>query len=660
MAGDESSTPSQWLKFLNFEPAGRKICRKELRALMSKTIEAPKALSMDALLTVSDGNAMKELNNLCDIKFNSPNGSFTCSAWMTIFTIDEPVIQEYVWESLGSVDFEEEITSMTEKCLFFQLGGVKREMTMRQFILAMGLYSRRTLDSAIFQDYHNICLRERPHNYNPLAYYQQISSLAGYESRSPPSYKTIMDPIHRLVHRLLVVSVRARHSAREKMTVEDLFLMHSMDGGDIVDIPWYLAKFMTALAKMTQIAETSLIEIAKLDEYGIITYNPLNESILRPDTRSTTSGPPTKDPSSSKNVHFVNIVTITPITREEDDENKDDSDPKVETVESEVIKNKEVDDVESEVEYFNRWPTNEEKEYHKDLFDSPETPYVLGNPIIKTCDPSNLNIPCNIGHLHAWKAYIDLKSPINIMSRAYYNLIKRDPLGFRMLPNTRYISNFVGRVKGLHVFIGNFTYVTDFVIVEDIRPVIDDFLTQVVFGRPFVEASKMSYNPSLGIVKFKEETEEIAYQMPYKIEQYRLLSDLEKEHKQAVYYRNEEDKRTLPGGDCKLLEIPREVKRSACCNPRASQMFDGRKGRMEMSLANFGNDMDEMTAVVSGMSEQFDGFCTDFRNMQVQQTDYYQWIADRTSQMLQHMHLSHPRWNGPEFVYQPDIPDLGV
>ena len=30
--------------------------------------------------------------------------------------------------------------------------------------------------------------------------------------------------------------------------------------------------------------------------------------------------------------------------------------------------------------------------------------------------------------------------------------------------------------------------------------------------------------------------------MPYKIEQYHLLSNLEKEHKQAVYYRNDEDK----------------------------------------------------------------------------------------------------------------------
>ena len=80
-------------------------------------------------------------------------------------------------------------------------------------------------------------------------------------------------------------------------------------------------------------------------------------------------------------------------------------------------------------------------------------------------------------------------------------------------------------------------------------------------------------------------------------------------------------------------------------------VMDGRMGRMEMSIANFGNDMDDMTVAVSGMNYMFDGLCTDFRTLQVQQNDYYQWQADRTSQMLQHMHLSHPHWNGPEYVY---------
>jgi uncharacterized protein (DUF433 family) len=112
-----------------------------------------------------------------------------------------------------------------------------------------------------------------------------------------------------------------------------------------------------------------------------------------------------------------------------------------------------------------------------------------------------------------------------------------------MMPNRNLISNFVGRVKGLHVIIGNLTYEIDFMIVEDTRPVIDDCLSRVIFGKPFVETTKMSYDPILGIVRLKEENDEIAYQMPYKIEQYRLLSNIEKEHKQAAYYRNDEDRR---------------------------------------------------------------------------------------------------------------------
>jgi hypothetical protein len=182
-------------------------------------------------------------------------------------------------------------------------------------------------------------------------------------------------------------------------------------------------------------------------------------------------------------------------------------------------------------------PTKEEREYHKGLFDDPETSYILGSPLIKVGDSSNINIPCNIGNMHVWKAYIDPKSPININARTYYNWVMKKQLGYKI------ISNFVGRVKGLHVIVGNFTYVTDFVIVEDTRPVIDDCLSQVVFRKPFIEVSKMSYDPTLGIVRFKEENDEIAYQMPYKIEQYRLLLNIEKEHKQAVYYRNDEDRR---------------------------------------------------------------------------------------------------------------------
>nr|GEV23762.1 retrotransposon Orf1 [Tanacetum cinerariifolium] len=105
------------------------------------------------------------------------------------------------------------------------------------------------------------------------------------------------------------------------------------------------------------------------------------------------------------------------------------------------------------------------------------------------------------------------------------------------------ISNFTGRVKGMHVFVGNFTYVVDFMIVEDISSIIDPRLSKVVLGKPFVEISNMTHDPQERVVRFINRDEEVAYKMHHKIEQYNSLSNLKKEHTKSVDLRNEEDKR---------------------------------------------------------------------------------------------------------------------
>ncbi|GKF32240.1 hypothetical protein Tco_0102038 [Tanacetum coccineum] len=128
------------------------------------------------------------------------------------------------------------------------------------------------------------------------------------------------------------------------------------------------------------------------------------------------------------------------------------------------------------------------------------------------------------------------------MTRMMYNSImrrKRDP---REDANGG-ISNLTGRIKGMHVFLGNFTYVIDFMIVKDISSIIDPRLPQVVLGRPFIEISNMTHDPPEGVVRFINRTDEVAYKIPHKIEQYDSLSDLEKEHTKSVNLRNKEDKR---------------------------------------------------------------------------------------------------------------------
>ncbi|GJS03944.1 retrotransposon ORF1 [Tanacetum coccineum] len=197
---------------------------------------------------------------------------------------------------------------------------------------------------------------------------------------------------------------------------------------------------------------------------------------------------------------------------------------------------------EQEVEYFDVLPTRSELAYHKYLMRGPIPSIFLRNPIITKGCPSNLKIPCNIGHVHVERAYIDLNSPLNIMTRMMYNWIMRRKLDPRKNSN-RGVRNFIGRIKGMRIFVGNFTYIIDFMIVEDISSIIDHRLSQVVLGKPFVEISNMTHDPPEGVVRFINRTDEVAYKMPYKIEQYNSLSDLEKEHTKSVYLRNEKDKR---------------------------------------------------------------------------------------------------------------------
>ncbi|GJZ19894.1 hypothetical protein Tco_0556484 [Tanacetum coccineum] len=165
---------------------------------------------------------------------------------------------------------------------------------------------------------------------------------------------------------------------------------------------------------------------------------------------------------------------------------------------------------EQEVEYFDVLLTRSEPTYHKYLMCGPIPLIFLRNPIITEGCPSNLKIPCNIGHVHVEKSYINPNSPLNIMTRMMYNWIMRRKLNLRENSN-RGVSNFTGRIKGMHVFIGNFTYVIDFIIVEDISSIIDPRLSQVVLGRPFIEISNMTHDPLEGVVKFTNRNDEVAY-----------------------------------------------------------------------------------------------------------------------------------------------------
>nr|GEU64156.1 protein kinase-like domain, concanavalin A-like lectin/glucanase domain protein [Tanacetum cinerariifolium] len=78
--------------------------------------------------------------------------------------------------------------------------------------------------------------------------------------------------------------------------------------------------------------------------------------------------------------------------------------------------------------------------------------------------------------------------------------------------------NFIGRVRGLKVFIGNFTYECNFMILEDTTRIIDHHLGEVVFGKPFARKTSLVYDQDEGTVTFEKDKEKISFKMPHKME----------------------------------------------------------------------------------------------------------------------------------------------
>ncbi|GJW43675.1 hypothetical protein Tco_0072474 [Tanacetum coccineum] len=157
-----------------------------------------------------------------------------------------------------------------------------------------------------------------------------------------------------------------------------------------------------------------------------------------------------------------------------------------------------------------KFPTEEELAYHKELLGEPQPPLSTLEPKIRRGDPWSLKIPCVIGTIYTGHAYIDLQSPINIMSRAYYNKIREK--SFQAGTHTNHI--------------------------KDLGNIIDSGLSEVVLGKPFVHTSKLTYDKSLGLIRFSQRDDEVVFSMPQRTKELDLVSSLEKDKFEAFFVEN--------------------------------------------------------------------------------------------------------------------------
>ncbi|GKB32527.1 hypothetical protein Tco_0871928 [Tanacetum coccineum] len=125
------------------------------------------------------------------------------------------------------------------------------------------------------------------------------------------------------------------------------------------------------------------------------------------------------------------------------------------------------------------------------------------------------------------------------MSRAYYNKIREKSFQACRNPYQPYkFCNFIGRAKNVHIFIGCFVYVVNFMILEDLGSIIDSGLSEVVLGQPFAHTSKLTYDESLGLIRFAQRDDEVIFRMPQRTKELDLISSLENDKLEAFFVEN--------------------------------------------------------------------------------------------------------------------------
>ncbi|GKE53838.1 hypothetical protein Tco_1488994, partial [Tanacetum coccineum] len=169
--------------------------------------------------------------------------AFNSRAWRRLFEVRGHLVHELILEFFSTFRFGETVLGLdTVGALQFQLGGAKRRMSWRQFILGMGLHTAEEMESVGFGAYWAESAIQTLDKGDMSDYWRDIS-FEGDFLGTALSYTVIRDPMLRLCQRLITCSIVGWSQALDKVTVTDLFYLRGVDI-DSVNIPYLLAQYL--------------------------------------------------------------------------------------------------------------------------------------------------------------------------------------------------------------------------------------------------------------------------------------------------------------------------------------------------------------------------------------------------------------------------------
>ncbi|GJS61994.1 retrovirus-related pol polyprotein from transposon TNT 1-94 [Tanacetum coccineum] len=117
----------------------------------------------------------------------------------------------------------------------------------------------------------------------------------------------------------------------------------------------------------------------------------------------------------------------------------------------------------------------------------------------------NLKFSCMIGFEFTHVNFFPLLY-VNVMSKKFHNSIMKDKMVYKG-------NNVIGALMNVPIFVGTFSVVTDFAVLENMDAYRDEGMGDVIFGEPFLREVRIKTRRFEGMIIIYNGNDEVTYQM---------------------------------------------------------------------------------------------------------------------------------------------------
>ncbi|GJT76209.1 hypothetical protein Tco_1042934 [Tanacetum coccineum] len=117
----------------------------------------------------------------------------------------------------------------------------------------------------------------------------------------------------------------------------------------------------------------------------------------------------------------------------------------------------------------------------------------------------NLNFSCMIGFEFVYVNFFPLLY-VNVMSKKFHNSIMKEKMVYKG-------DNVVGALMNVPIFVGTFSVITDFGVLEDISAYRDEGMGDIIVGKPFLREIGIKAKRFEGMITIYNGNDEVTYQM---------------------------------------------------------------------------------------------------------------------------------------------------